>query len=269
MYKKIILLFVIFNSIYAQGSELKIALMEAPLLTESKNSSGLGYGIISDIIKNACNYGGLEYSPVFYPLKRAGVKFENDDIPFILGVVGKKPVDSEKSEDNYLYLPCYKVISSFYYYKPNWNRKNRYKEYSDLKDIRIGIPRGLHLKKTFEEAGIIVEEYNNPEFATKMLISGRIELLFQIDFIQINIINNEYKKYKDNFNKLKHIYSKSVLGLIYKSNNKIAAVAADKFHDGLLKIVENGKYMEILKRYYSPEKVPQHHADFLQNLLRK
>ena len=267
MHNKILLILFILigNYLFAQENELKIAFVEAPMLTESSIREGLGSGAISDVINNACSKAGIKYSPFFYPLKRVINYFESDKIPFLFGSHEYRFVIAGKSPEIYKYIPCAVSQSSFFYYKPLWKNKIEYKEYSDLKDLRVGIPRGLPLKQVLENAGIVVEEFNSAENSTKMLISGRIDFLFQFDIMQNFIINRFFKEKADQFCSLDNASAVIEAGLVYKSENKNAVEIARKFHKGMKNTIKNGEYLEIVKRYYSPSEVPQYQIDFINN----
>ena len=268
MNNKFIIFFLILfiHSLNAQENELKIVLIEAPMITQSSDTDGLGLGLISDIIMEACLSTGIKYNPVFYPFKRASNNFESEEIPFILDRPGSRAIVSGKDPESYKDVPCCLIQSAYYYYKPLWKSKKNYMKISDLENLRIGIPRGTFFKNKLKASGVLVEEFNNTEYATKMLVSGRIELLFQIDFVQNYIINRYFKKDSDKFGIIENMTPRGSLGIVYKTDDLKAGETALKFKKGLNKIVKNGKYMEILKRYYSPDSVPPYHVDFINSI---
>ena len=253
------------SSLSAQTNELQIAFVESPMLTESRSREGLGYGAISDVISNACSNSEIKFSPIFYPLKRAVINFESDKIPFLFGSHEYRFVIAGKSPEVYKYVSCAVSMSSFFYYKPLWKNEIKYKEYSDLRGLRVGIPRGLPLKEVLENAGITVEEFNSVENATKMLVSGRIELLFQFEILENFVINRDFKDIADQFSTLDNASNVIEAGLIYKAENKNAAETAAKFKKGMITSIKNGEYLEIVKRYYYPSEVPQYQIDFIKN----
>ena len=271
MHKYYIIIFLIISifsyPIESQGNELKIALVNSPMATMEKKREGYGYGIISDIIILSCEKANLIYSPVFLPLKRAQRSFLQKEIPFIFGNSNHLLASIEEKNININYVPFFYLRGSYFFYKPNWVGPDDYEEYSDLRKYTLGVPRGYYLIPTYKSHGIKLELYNSIENATKMLISGRIDLLEHLDFNKFDIIKISDNISSSDFGFLKKESTVSITGITYYSDNKESDEIAQKFKKGLNIILENGEYHKIIQRYYQPEKIPQYQIDFINELM--
>ena len=250
----------------SQENELKIALIHSPMATMEKKREGYGYGIISDIIILSCEKANLIYSPVFLPLKRAQKSFIQEEIPFIFGNPNHLISYIEGKNINLNYVPFFYLRGSYFFYKPNWAGPDDYEEYSDLKKYTLGVPRGYYLIPTYKSHAIKLELYNSIENATKMLISGRIDLLEHFDFYMYNIANNSDNISSSDLGFLKKESTVSITGITYYSDNKESDEIAQKFKKGLNIILENGEYYKIIQRYYQQEMIPQYQIDFINKL---
>lgn len=156
--------------------------------------------------------------------------------------------------------------TAIFYFKPNQSEKIRFKSLQDLKGYRIGILKGaLSDRSIFDKAGLIFEESYTQKSLFKKLKLGRIDIVIEIDLLGKTIINELFPNEASQFESVAIPGTAAPIAILmaeeYPDGNQIG----EKYREGLEAIIKNGKYHEILEKYYGKDGVP---LDWLDKLRR-
>jgi len=161
-------------------------------------------------------------------------------------------------------IPIAVYQAAFFSYVPDYPDKISIRRLADLKGYRIGILKGTLVDRAyFEKAGIVFEESYSQESLFKKLRLGRIDLCLEIDLVGHQIISRLFPEQVDDFASIHLPKSKAVIAILLASDYPQARAIGKKYREGLKRIIRNGKYRQILEKYYGKGKVPD---DWLRDL---
>jgi polar amino acid transport system substrate-binding protein len=92
---------------------------------------------------------------------------------------------------------------------------------------------------------------------------GRLDLVIEIDLVGQEIIHHLFPDASSSFGSSVILRSVSPITILLDEEQPQAQIIANKYREGLARIIENGTYLEILKRYYGANQVP---ADWRKQL---
>ncbi|MBF0508480.1 MAG: transporter substrate-binding domain-containing protein [Deltaproteobacteria bacterium] len=147
--------------------------------------------------------------------------------------------------------------SSFFYYRPNHLQGIIYKTLADLKGYTLGVMRGaLEDRSYFDKLGIKVEESNSETSLFKKLKNGRIDLCAVIEVSGIFTINKLFPLESPDFEKIEISKSVQPLAIMFDKDYPGGGELGRKYETGLDKIISDGKYKQILEKYYGKGNIP-------------
>lgn len=157
---------------------------------------------------------------------------------------------------------------ALFYYKPHHIKGITHKRLEDLKGYTIGIMKGSlsHADISFfRMSGIEFEESYSKESLFKKLKLGRIDLCIVIELSGLLIINRLFSDEANKFTRLKIQRSITPITVMIDNNYPNGRQLGEKIKKGLEIIINNGKYHEIIEKYYGKGNVP---GDWYKHLAR-
>ena len=157
---------------------------------------------------------------------------------------------------------------ALFYYKPHHNVEIKHKRLLDLKGYTIGIMKGSLSRADisyFERSGINFEESYTKESLFKKLKLGRIDLCIEVELSGLLIIDRLFHEEANDFSRLEIQRSITPIAVMIKDNYPNSKLLGKKINQGLDKIIKDGKYIEILEKYYGKNNVPRDWYKLLRN----
>lgn len=220
-----------------EKNNIKIASFNYPPYAEENRKT-----LLEEIIKEALKKSHYNIEFKYYPAKRLLKLFRNGEEKIMLAT----DVGRLKNQKNYIKILKYRVV--LYYYNKNL-KKLEYKSNSDLKGARIGILFGSPFKKIYKKLGAIVEE-TKLEGNLRKLHNNRLDLISAMDLAGRLAIKEVFPDEINNFIELEKEFYIGYFSLYYKEKYRKFSIDLE---EGIKKIKENGRYFEILEKYYIGE----------------
>ncbi|MBW2607603.1 MAG: transporter substrate-binding domain-containing protein [Deltaproteobacteria bacterium] len=155
-------------------------------------------------------------------------------------------------------IPIAFYRSAIFYYKPHHQKEIIFNRLADLRGYVIGVQKGTITDKSyFDRAGIRFEESYSQESLFRKLTLGRIDLCIEIDLSGRLAIKRLFPKEVHNFGRVEISGSASPITIMIEKNFPKGEKLGRKYKEGLRKIVGNGKYREILEKYYDKGNIPR------------
>ena len=148
---------------------------------------------------------------------------------------------------------------ALFYYKPHHNKGITYKKLEDLKGYTIGVMKGSILRKDlsfFNEYGINFEQSYSKESLFKKLKLGRLDLSIEIELSGLLIIDRLFHDEANKFRRIEIQRSITPVTVMIESNSPNGRLLGENIKKGLEVIIKNGKYHEILEKYYGEGNIP-------------
>ena len=213
-------------------------------------------GTNPDIVTAAFKAVGDKALFDFYPRKRALILFsQNKDLLF-MGEARYFP-DILEQLDAQKFIN-YQIVLL---YKKDRFPSLKFNSIEDLKGHVLGASLGSSLTATYREAGWKVEEVSELEYNLYKLMSDRIDFWGTVDITGVTLIRELFP------NQAKNIGSVEIeefpIELVVKKNSASQATL-NRFRLGMTRIIENGTYANILKKYFGdniPAATPVHIRD--------
>ena len=215
-------------------------------------STSLPYqGMCGEILQAMSEQAGLETKIEFKPLKRLIEDTENNDL-------GNPRFYIEQQDFAYI-LPIALYEAVFYYYEPNFiEQPIQFSTLADLKHYKIGILKGTLLDKaTFEDLGIQFERSYSHASIVKKLKLGRIDLGLEIDLVSKLTINRLYPELATNFKEIRIPNTIAPIAIMINENLPNAQYIAQQYKQALQHIIEQGRYQNIIEKYYGKKGLPE------------
>lgn len=210
-----------------------------PYWENASPTHGLGGELISAISEAA----GLDSRIQFMPLKRMIDNTTNNDLG--------NPVFYMENQDFSAIIPIAISQVALYRYKPKQPTAIQFKTLKALQGYRVGALSGtIKNRKLFEQLGIHIETSYTQESLFKKLHYGRLDFVLEIDLIGQQMIAKLFPTEKNNFVAVELPHSVSPIAIMLDRNYPNANVIAARYREGLAKIIKNGRYSEIINRYY-------------------
>lgn len=246
-------IFITFTWVPGMAEELRIAVIESPLLSSSKKEEGLGYGMISDLLLAAGKLADVQIVFEFYPLQRAYTYFFQKKIPFTYGHPQYFQMFFEADIEDFGTIPMLQTRLNLYYYKKTFPDGFKFETFHDWKGYQVGTMRGGALFVAYKKAGIDIHLYNSFVAGFRMLKANRIQLLEMPAIAGRHILLEEFKDEIDDFASAEKPTFSIATGLIYRIDNKKSITIAKKIAHALNILRENGRYQEILEQYWKED----------------
>ncbi len=206
-----------------------------------KNSLTQGMGV--ELITAISAEVGLESKIEFMPLKRLISDTTNNDLG--------NPVFYIGNQDFAAIIPIAISQVALYRYKPKFPNAIQFKSLKDLNGYRIGALSGtVSDRAAFEKLGIHIETSYTRESLFKKLHHGRLDVVLEIDLVGQQTLAALFPNELENFVVTELPYSVSPVAIMLDKNYPNANKIAARYRQGLAKIIKNGRYAEIINRYY-------------------
>lgn len=215
-----------------------------------------GFG--GELINAISQAGGLESEIEIKPLKRLIEDTTNNDLG--------NPIFYMKNQDFAAIIPIAISQVSLYYYDPLHTKNIRFTSLSDLRGFRIGALSGTVTNKAmFEQLGIAFETSYSQESLFKKLQHRRLDFVLELDLVGQQTIVRNFAAERENFVAIPLPKSVSPIAIMLDKNYPNVDNIAQRYRKGLEKIIQNGRYTEILNLRYYPEPPP---ANWFKELRR-
>lgn len=242
------LLFLLLSQItfMAHSDEVELQANESfPYWAKNLPYNGLG----GEIIAAMSEVTGLESRIKFRPLKRLIEDTTNNDLG--------NPAFYMENQDFAAIIPIAISEVALYYYDPSHQKSIPFKTLQDLKGYRVGALSGTITNRTaFEQLGIHIETSYTQESLFKKLHHGRLDLVLEIDLVGQQMIAKLFPDERPNFVSIPVPHSISPIAIMLDRNYPNATTIAQRYRQGLAQIIKNGRYSEIINRYYNQQQTP-------------
>ncbi|MDD2865562.1 MAG: transporter substrate-binding domain-containing protein [Methylococcales bacterium] len=206
-------------------------------------------GLGGELIEAISRAGDVESIIEFVPLKR----MIEDTTDNNLG----NPVFYMDNQDFAAIIPIAITQVGLYYYNPLHDKKVTFKSLSDLKGFRVGALSGTMANRTiFEKAGILFETSYSQESLFKKLHHGRLDFVLELDLVGQQTIAKLFPTESKNFEVIALPKSVSPIAILLDKNYPNVENVANRYRQGLAKIIKDGSYNEIISSYYESHQLP-------------
>jgi len=192
---------------------------------------------------------------LYFPLKRLQTDLKNNHLG---------DPDNFAGQQFSAIIPIAVYRAAFFYYRPLHKEGINYKKPEDLNKYTIGMIRGtLENRGYFDKNAIKVIEANNERSLFRQLQEGRIDLCGVIKETGEFIVKKEFPREVRNFVPIEIPKSVSPITVMIDWNYPKGKKLGVRIGEGLTRIIKNGKYMQILEKYYGKGNIPD---DFFADL---
>lgn len=206
-----------------------------------------GFG--GELVNAISQAGGLESQIEFKPLKRLIEDTADNDLG--------NPTFYMQNQEFAAIIPIAISQVSLYYYDEQHTKNIRFNSLSDLRGFRIGALSGTVTNKTmFEQQGITLETSYSQESLFKKLQHGRLDFVLELDLVGQQTIARTFPAEREHFLAIPLPKSVSPIAIMLDKNYPDVDNIAQRYRQGLIKIIKNGRYAEILKLRYYPQQPP-------------
>lgn len=235
-----VLLSLLFVINIARGETVVLTANESPpYWSKILPLNGLG----GEIVAAMSDAAGLESRIEFMPLKRLIEDTTNNDLG--------NPIFYMENQEFAAIIPIAISRVALYSYHPTHQKAMPFKTLQDLRGYRIGALSGTIMNRApFEKLGIHIETSYTQESLFKKLHYGRLDFVWEIDLIGQQMIAKLFPDESTNFVAIALPNSISPIAIMLDQNYPNADAIAQRYRYGLAKIIKNGRYFEIINRYY-------------------
>lgn len=225
----------------------------------SKKLLSDGFG--GELINAISQAGGLESQIEFKPLKRLIEDTTDNDLG--------NPIFYMQNQDFAVIIPIAISQVSLYYYDPQHKKNIRFNSLSDLRGFRIGALSGTITNKAiFEQQKIMLETSYSQESLFKKLQRGRLDFVLELDLVGQQTIMRNFPSERENFVSIPLPKSISPIAIMLDKNYPDVDNIAQRYREGLKKIIKNGQYVQILRLRYYPQEPPANWFKELERFTR-
>jgi polar amino acid transport system substrate-binding protein len=218
-----------------------------PFWSQTLYLDGMCGEILHQIAKEIGVKTVIDYQPTIRMIKMVGHNLLGNPDFFL------------SSHDFEAIIPIAVSRLALFYFKPHNKKEITYERLEDLKGYTIGIMKGSlsHADISFfSRSGIKFEESYSKESLFKKLTLGRIDLCIEIELSGLLIINKLFPDEANKFRRLVIQRSNTPVTVMIKNNYPKGKLLEKKIKSGLNTIINNGKYHEILEKYYGKGNIP-------------
>ena len=222
-------------------------------------------GILTEIVAAALKEADIDAVTTILPLQSMVKYYLTQESAF--GVMGREIGLSLDDKKSLIAIPLYVTDESYIYYKPSHKKALVYDgKLSNLKTLTYGASKGEDVS-SYKKAGIKVKK-------TRMLSLFKKLQNSSVDFISVPnqtakwFIENKFNDYKGDFTAMKTASKKTTISLYFNLKHPKGQESAKSFKEGLLKIVENGKYADILGAYIKNPTEIESQENYIRKFLK-
>lgn len=201
-----------------------------------------GGGLITDLAVNAFREAGREAEVSFLPWSRALAATAGGEYDALAGAY-----HSEERAEHFLYSDAFLLFNVSLIVRRDFPLE-KYNDFSELADYRIGVIRDAAYPDAFLEAGLDLHESGSRTSLVRMLREGRIDMLADTrELFRQHALEAEINP--DAFRPLRPSLREKDLFLIAPRDAENAQTLIDDFNRGLEKLKEDDQYLEIRRRH--------------------
>lgn len=254
----ILLLLILHSSLYSENAGVNEVVLEANEAPPFWSKEMPYNGIAGELVHAISEAGDINSRIIFKPLSRLIDDDENND----LGNPAFFMINQDFSE----IIPIALYHVSLYYYAPNHKKRLELKSIDDLKGLKIGTIKGTLIDvHYFEQNAIMFKESYSHESLFKKLKLGRIDMVIEIELVAEQTIKKFFEKEASNFVKINLSNAASPIAIMLAEELNNSEWIANRYRIGLEKIIQDGTYQNIMKKYYIDERLPQNWFDDLKH----
>lgn len=217
----------------------------APYWSESLADGGLGVELIQAISAAT----GLETRIDFLPLARMIEDRNNNDL-------GNPEFYMTRQEYGAI-IPIALTQSALFYYRPHFLQPPKLDSIEDLQRYRLGILKGALVDRhAFEQMGLQFESSYSQASLFKKLKLGRIDVVFEIDLVGQQMIAQLFPDQRGDFIRIAIDNSVSPIAIMLDADLPDVASIGNQYRKGLETIIANGRYQQIIEKYYPDHQIP-------------
>lgn len=221
-----------------------------------------GTGIVLDITKEIYKESRFEIVYLEVPRKRVEIEFLSGVHNYNFATSYSKsiiPKDKIKDIDYRKIIDTRLVIYYNKKYKPNF----KFEKTEDLNGMKAAVILGTPYRDFYKKIGLNIETAPDPRSNYMKLKSGRVDIVPGFDLTSRLLIKELFGKSIELVELPKEILNDEY-GIYFNKSNKIYPEIIYEFDRGLNRIKENGKYLEIIEKYYGKGKVPKNILEFIK-----
>ncbi|MDA7816716.1 transporter substrate-binding domain-containing protein [Sulfurimonas sp.] len=222
-------------------------------------------GMIFEIVKTALDTEGEKVTLTTYPVKKMiNYYITQENTLAALGINWNLSKNSNKS---IISIPVALIRENYIYYKPSHPNGIPYSEnISTLKGMTYGAHSGENVEK-YNKSDIKVVRAES-RFLFKKLISKKVDFIKEPVLSASFMINSSFASNKDNLVLIDSKPQKSICSILFNLKNKNGKEISKKFRKGLLHIIKNGKYQNIIEKYQGKTNYTSQYIEELKSLLK-
>ncbi|ATX82113.1 amino acid ABC transporter substrate-binding protein, PAAT family [Mariprofundus ferrinatatus] len=203
-------------------------------------------GPFSEIVRTALSDAGIDAVIATHPIQRMVRYYLLQEQA--MAVMGRHLNFSSEEKKELIYIPVAVLVEKFFYYKPTYPDGLNWSGSLDaLKGKTYGAHKGENTA-LFTKAGVSVKEGRSIGLL-KQIAAG------QIDFAAMPVLTGNWllKKYmseqKDNFATMERVAGSDVFYIIFNKKDEQGVARAASFRKALSRMVDDGRYAEIMKKH--------------------
>ena len=228
-----------------------LSTIEYPPLFQEKEIPGKGFGIALDLTTEAFKAVGKEVKYKIIPMKRC-ILMEKK---YIANVGAINWFKNANMMDKVLYVNVTHSKFVLFYKKNKFPNDITFSKLEDLKQFgNIGNVRGSSTTKLVENAGLSIDWASSLELNFKKLHNDRFDLAISIQLAGWATLMHLYPSAIEQYSCSSKAILEIPISITFLKENK---TIYDEFIKGIRMIAANGKFMEILEKYYGKEKIPE------------
>ena len=224
-----------------------------------------GGGLVNEIVNAVFKKADIKAVITTLPLQSMVKYYLKEENAF--GIMGRHLGISAKDRETLAAVPIYMAKESYFYYKPLQKNPPKYEgKLSNLKALTYGASKGEDIN-AYKKAGIKVKRARTLSLFKKLQTS-------KIDFISVPIqsaewfINKKFPKHKKEFTQMPTSSKTVDISIYFNLNHKDGKKSAERFKRGLLSIVKDGKYANILDKYLKDSNVVKAQLKHIRKVLK-
>jgi hypothetical protein len=256
-----ILLFCLANLAQATGPRVTSALLtpavneifalDSPAVLSLESTDG---GVAAALISAAFKVENTESTLTPLPLRTMLSYYLNEGDA--LGIVGRNLTLSAAELKNVIVIPVLNLKESYFYYRPKHATLAWTGKLADFKNLTVGVNKDDDVT-LYKKSEINVEQQRLDD-KINALISGKIDVAREADFIMTNVLSKKSTVQQNDIVRLEPNAGEAVVSIVFNKKHSQGAALAKKFQQGLAKILANGEYVSILKNHIGNGTVEQY-----------
>ncbi len=200
-------------------------------------------GVVVDLVTETFNTLDMEMALLFVPMARAEWSLIERRHQAMLGTL---PWFSADKRSRVTPVDLVSINFVFFYRKDVFPEGISFSQLDELKPYRIGNVRGSSTTAVLAEHQLNQELISDIEQNFKRLNAGLIDLVVSVDLSGWTILKKLYPERFKDFGMSDSFYSSSASIMFLTENAELI----EQFKTGLERIINNGRYDEIVDSYY-------------------